>query len=87
MVLLRLWRVNVKTIPGFINIPLADLSWINMRHNNITNSTNTVDRPQQCNKKEDFYEMDRLVRLDQPESGANEGTYWSQPLYVLNFLF
>ncbi len=33
---LHLWRVNVKTIGGFINIPLADLSQINLRHNNIT---------------------------------------------------
>jgi hypothetical protein len=29
-------KVNVKTIGGFINIPLADLSHINLRHNNIT---------------------------------------------------
>ncbi len=36
VVLLHLWRVNVKTIDGFINIPLADLSLINLRHNNIT---------------------------------------------------
>jgi hypothetical protein len=35
MVLLHLWRVNVKTIGGFINIPLVDLSHINMRYNNI----------------------------------------------------
>ena len=34
--LLRLWRVNVKTLGGFIDIPLADLSHINLRHNNIT---------------------------------------------------
>jgi hypothetical protein len=34
--LVHLWRVNVKTIGGFINIPLADFSHINMRHNNIT---------------------------------------------------
>jgi hypothetical protein len=34
--LLHLWRVNVKTTGGFINIPLADLSHINLRHNNIT---------------------------------------------------
>jgi hypothetical protein len=26
--LLHLWRVNVKTKRGFINIPLADLSYI-----------------------------------------------------------
>jgi hypothetical protein len=26
VVLLHLWRVNVKAICGFINIPLADLS-------------------------------------------------------------
>ncbi len=26
VVLLHLWRVNVKMISGFINIPLADLS-------------------------------------------------------------
>ena len=36
VVLLHHWRVNVKTIGGFINIPLADLSHINLRHNNIT---------------------------------------------------
>jgi hypothetical protein len=35
-VLLHLWRVSVKTIGGFINIPLADSSHINLRHNNIT---------------------------------------------------
>ncbi len=35
-VLLHLWRVNAKTIRGFINIPFADLSHINLRHNNIT---------------------------------------------------
>jgi hypothetical protein len=29
MVLLHLWLVNVKTIRGFINFPLADLSHIN----------------------------------------------------------
>jgi hypothetical protein len=36
VVLLQLWRVNVKTIGGFTNILLADLSHINFRHNNIT---------------------------------------------------
>jgi hypothetical protein len=36
LVLLHLWRVIVKMIRGFINIPLADLSFINLRHNNIT---------------------------------------------------
>jgi hypothetical protein len=36
VVLLHLWRVNVKTIGGFINSPLSDLSRINLRHNNIT---------------------------------------------------
>ncbi len=36
VVLLDLWRVNVKTIGGFIDIPLADLPHINLRHNNIT---------------------------------------------------
>jgi hypothetical protein len=36
VVLLHLWRVNVKTFRGFINIPLADLSHINLRYNNIT---------------------------------------------------
>jgi hypothetical protein len=35
-VLLHIWRVNVKTIRGFISIPLADLSHLNLRHNNIT---------------------------------------------------
>jgi hypothetical protein len=49
VVLLHLWRVNVKTIPGYINIPLGDLSYINLRHNNITSNTNSVGRPpQQC---------------------------------------
>jgi hypothetical protein len=36
VVLLHLGRVNVKTIRGFINIPLADLSQINLRYNNST---------------------------------------------------
>jgi hypothetical protein len=36
VVLLHLWRVNVTTIGGFTNIPLADLSRINLRLNNIT---------------------------------------------------
>ncbi len=36
LVLLHLWRVNVTTMGGFINIPLADFSRINLRHNNIT---------------------------------------------------
>jgi hypothetical protein len=36
VVLLHHWRVKVKTIGGFINIPLADLSHINLRLNNIT---------------------------------------------------
>jgi hypothetical protein len=36
LVLLHLWRVNVKTIGGFFNIPLADLSHIKLRHNYIT---------------------------------------------------
>ncbi len=35
-VVLHLWRVNLKTIRGFINIPLADLSHINLRHYDIT---------------------------------------------------
>jgi hypothetical protein len=35
--LLHLWRVNAKTIRGFINISLADLSHINLlRNDNIT---------------------------------------------------
>jgi hypothetical protein len=35
VVLLHLWRVNVvKTLGGFINIPLADLSHTNLRHKN-----------------------------------------------------
>ncbi len=42
VVLLNFWRVNVKTIRGFINNPLADLSRINLRHNNITTNTNTI---------------------------------------------
>ncbi len=36
LVLLHFWRVNVKTIGGFFNIPLADLAHINLRHNNFT---------------------------------------------------
>jgi hypothetical protein len=36
VLILHLWRINVKTIGGFINISLADLSHINLRHNNIT---------------------------------------------------
>jgi hypothetical protein len=36
VVLLQLWRVNVRTVGGFINIPLADLLHINLRHKNIT---------------------------------------------------
>jgi hypothetical protein len=44
VVLLHLWRLNVKTVRGFINISLADLSKINLRHNNITSNTNTVGR-------------------------------------------
>jgi hypothetical protein len=36
VVLLHLWRVNVTTIGGFINIPLADLSRKNLRHKKIT---------------------------------------------------
>jgi hypothetical protein len=36
VVLLHLRRVNIKTFRGFINIPLADLSHINLRYNNIT---------------------------------------------------
>jgi hypothetical protein len=36
VVLLHFWRVNVKTISGFINIPLPDLSYINLCHNHIT---------------------------------------------------
>ncbi len=34
--LLHLWRLNIKTIRGFINIPLADLSHVNLLHTNIT---------------------------------------------------
>jgi hypothetical protein len=51
VVLLHLWRVNVKTIPRFVNIPLADFSEINLRNNNITSDTNTVDRPRQYEYK------------------------------------
>jgi hypothetical protein len=36
VVLLHLRRVNVKTIGGFINIPLADLVHTHLRHKNIT---------------------------------------------------
>ncbi len=36
VVLLHLWRGNVKKIDGFSNISLADLSNINLRHNNNT---------------------------------------------------
>jgi hypothetical protein len=49
VVLLSLWRVNVKTIRGFIDIStqwfLLISSYIKLRHNNITSGTNTVDRP------------------------------------------
>jgi hypothetical protein len=41
VVLLHLWRVNVKTTPGFINIPLEDTK-IKPRHNN-TNCRISVD--------------------------------------------
>jgi hypothetical protein len=41
---MNLWRVNVKTVPGLFNILLADLSKINLRHNNSTSNKNTVDR-------------------------------------------
>ncbi len=33
---IHLWRVNVKSIRRFINIPHADLSHKNLRHYNIT---------------------------------------------------
>jgi hypothetical protein len=36
VVLLHLRRENVRMTRGFINIPLADLSHVNLRHNNIT---------------------------------------------------
>jgi hypothetical protein len=36
VVILHIWHVNVKTIGGFINILLADLSFINLHLNNIT---------------------------------------------------
>jgi hypothetical protein len=43
VVLLHLWRVNVKTTGGFSNISLADfLSHINLRHNNISSSSNPI---------------------------------------------
>jgi hypothetical protein len=35
VVLIHLWRVNVKTIRGFISIHLADFSHIYLRHNSI----------------------------------------------------
>jgi hypothetical protein len=41
VVLLHLWHVNVKMIGGFISIPLADLSHMNLRHEYY----NTVGRP------------------------------------------
>ncbi len=47
-VLLHFWRVNVQTIPGFINIQLADLPQIILRHNNITSHENTVNRQRRC---------------------------------------
>jgi hypothetical protein len=36
--LLHLWRVNIKMMSEFVNIPLADLQYhiVNLRHNNIT---------------------------------------------------
>ncbi len=43
VVLLNFWRVNVKTIRGFMNIPLADLSHINLTiWYDTTTNTNTV---------------------------------------------
>ncbi len=39
MGLLHLWRINVNTTGGFVNIPVEDFTWLNSRHNNITNST------------------------------------------------
>jgi hypothetical protein len=47
VVLIHLWRVNVKTTPGFIHIPFADSSWIKLRHIDITSCTNTVGKPRQ----------------------------------------
>jgi hypothetical protein len=37
VVLLHLWRINVKTSRGFINIPLEDFLIDKLRHNNIRN--------------------------------------------------
>jgi hypothetical protein len=46
VVLLHLWRVNVKW-RIFFYISLADLTWIKPHHNNITNCIIIVKRPQQ----------------------------------------
>jgi hypothetical protein len=43
MELLHLWRIIVKTTRGFINIPLEIFTYIQLRHNNITNCTNNID--------------------------------------------
>ncbi len=47
LVLLHLWRVNVKTILGFTHIKSVDYSLVNLRHNNITSATKIVDRTRQ----------------------------------------
>ncbi len=48
VVLLPLWRVNVKTTRGFIYISLEDFHMDKTaRNNNITNCTIIVDRPRQ----------------------------------------
>ncbi len=36
---LHLWRINIKTTSGFINIPLEDFLIDNLRNKNITNCT------------------------------------------------
>jgi hypothetical protein len=43
--ILYLWSVNVKTIPGFFNVTLADFFIIILRHNNITININNVEKP------------------------------------------
>jgi hypothetical protein len=49
LVLLHFWRVNIKTIRGFISILLADFFIDKTAPYNITSCTNTVpiDRPRQ----------------------------------------
>jgi hypothetical protein len=47
VVLLHLWRINVKTAGGFIKIPVEDLHMVKPRQDNIINCTIIVCRPRQ----------------------------------------